>query len=79
MRPIRAHNTAAVCTVSRGILEYQKSKDSALIIITHNAAILSALHVDRTHVIVDGRVVATGDASLIDEINRDGFARFEKH
>ncbi len=68
----------AVRTVSRGIQEYQKSKDSALIIITHNAGILSALHVDRTHVIVDGRVVASGDASLIDEINRDGFARFEK-
>ena len=67
----------AVRTVSMGVEEYQKDKDSALIIITHSTGILSALHVDKTHVLVDGRIVATGDASLIDEINRDGFARFE--
>ena len=67
----------AVRTVSMGVEEYQKDKDSALIIITHSTGILSALHVDKTHVLVDGRIVATGDASLIEEINRDGFARFE--
>lgn len=67
----------AVRTVSRGIEEYQKDKDSALIIITHSTGILSSLHVDHTHVIVDGKIVQNGDASLVDEINRDGFARFE--
>ncbi|MBQ9611651.1 MAG: Fe-S cluster assembly ATPase SufC [Lachnospiraceae bacterium] len=68
----------AVRTVSRGIEEFQKDKDSALIIITHNAAILSQLHVDRVHVLVDGQIAAEGDASLIDEINENGFARFEE-
>ena len=67
----------AVRTVSRGIEEYQKDKDSALIIITHNMGILSSLKVDKTHVIVKGSIVADGDASLVEEINRDGFARFE--
>ncbi|MBR1758636.1 MAG: Fe-S cluster assembly ATPase SufC [Lachnospiraceae bacterium] len=67
----------AVRTVSRGILEYQKDKDSALIIITHSTGILSSLHVDHTHILVDGEIVANGDGSLVDEINRDGFARYE--
>ena len=67
----------AVRTVSRGIEEYQKDKDSALIIITHNMGILSSLKVDKAHVIVKGSIVADGDASLVEEINRDGFAKFE--
>ena len=67
----------AVRTVSRGVEEYQKNQDSALLIITHSTGILSALHVDVTHVLVDGRIVAEGDASLIEEINRNGFTRFE--
>ena len=67
----------AVRTVSRGVEEYQKDKDSALIIITHSTGILSSLHVDHTHVLVNGTIVTDGDGSLVEEINRDGFARFE--
>ncbi|MGI5888182.1 MAG: Fe-S cluster assembly ATPase SufC [Oscillospiraceae bacterium] len=68
----------AVRTVSKGIEEYQKNQDSALIIITHSTGILSSLHVDRTHVVVDGRIVADSDASLVDEINKNGFSAFEE-
>lgn len=68
----------AVRTVSEGIREYQKNQDSALIIITHNAAILNSLHVDAAHVLVDGELVQTGDASLVNEINENGFSAYEK-
>ncbi len=67
----------AVRTVSRGIEEYQKDKDSALIIITHNMGILSSLHVDCAHVLVNGTIVENGGAELVEEVNRDGFSRFE--
>ena len=60
----------------RGIEEYQKSKDGALLIITHSTRILESLHVDKTHVLVDGRLVAEGDGSLVDEINENGFEQF---
>lgn len=66
----------AVHTVSKGIEEYQKSKKGSLLIITHSTKILQSLHVDRTHVLVDGHLVASGDASLVDEINNHGFERF---
>ena len=68
----------AVRTVSRGVEEFQKDKDSALIIITHNTGILSSLHVDKTHILVNGKIVAEGDGSLVDEINANGFAAYEK-
>lgn len=66
----------AVHTVSKGIEEYQKSKKGSLLIITHSTRILQSLHIDRTHVLVDGHLVASGDASLVDEINNHGFERF---
>ncbi|MCD7883605.1 MAG: Fe-S cluster assembly ATPase SufC [Lachnospiraceae bacterium] len=66
----------AVRTVSRGVEEYQKDKDGSLLIITHSTRILESLHVDKTHVLVDGRIVAEGGASLVDEINAHGFEQF---
>ncbi|MEE8836083.1 MAG: Fe-S cluster assembly ATPase SufC [Eubacteriales bacterium] len=68
----------AVRTVSRGVEEYQKNEDGALIIITHSTRILESLNVDYTHVLVDGQIVENGDASLVDEINEKGFERFAK-
>ena len=68
----------AVRTVSRGVEEFQKDKDASLLIITHNAAILSALHVDAVHILVDGRIVTSGGPELIETIERDGFAGFEE-
>ncbi len=66
----------AVKTVSAGISEYKKNKDGSLLIITHNAAILETLHVDKVHVVVKGKIVAEGDGSLVEEINRNGFERY---
>ena len=45
--------------------------------ITHNTRILERLTVDRTHVMVKGHLVAEGPASLIDDIDKNGFERFE--
>ncbi len=67
----------AVRTVSRGIEAYQKHRDGALLIITHSTRILEALKVDYTHILVKGKLVETGDYSLVTEINEKGFARFE--
>ena len=67
----------AVRTVSKGIEEYQKSSKGSLLIITHSTKILEALHVDYTHIMVEGHIVKTAEASLIDEVNENGFAKYE--
>lgn len=66
----------AVKTVSSGISEFMKQEGRSLLIITHNAAILESLSVDKVHVVVKGRIVAEGDGSLVEEINRNGFERY---
>ncbi|MDY3816748.1 MAG: Fe-S cluster assembly ATPase SufC [Candidatus Limiplasma sp.] len=63
----------AVRTVSQGVQLYRERCLGTLLIITHSTRILEALHVDQTHVMEEGAIVKNGDASLVDEINRDGF------
>lgn len=66
----------AVRLVSEGVRAYQREQKGALLIITHSTRILEALHVDYTHVMVDGHIVATGDGSLVDKINEEGYESF---
>lgn len=40
--------------------EYQKDREGGLLIITHSTRILESLHVDKTHIMVDGRIVKNG-------------------
>ena len=68
----------AVRTVSAGIEEYQKNCKGSLLIITHSTKILELLTVDYTHVMVEGKIIETGDASLVDKINESGFAEYER-
>ncbi|MBR1861362.1 MAG: Fe-S cluster assembly ATPase SufC [Lachnospiraceae bacterium] len=67
----------AVHIVSKGIEEYKKQVGGALIIITHSTRILEALTVDKTHVLVNGRIVDEGGPELVDEINEHGFEKYE--
>lgn len=66
----------AVHTVSKGIEEFQKDKSASLLIITHNAAILSSLHVDKVHILVNGKIVESGGEELIEQIENEGFSGF---
>ena len=68
----------AVRTVSAGIEDYQKNCKGSLLIITHSTKILESLTVDYTHVMVEGKIIETGDASLVDKINESGFAEYER-
>lgn len=66
----------AVHTVSLGVKEYQKNQNGALLIITHSTRILEALDVDHTHVMVEGKIVASGGPEMVDAINAHGFEQF---
>ncbi len=67
----------ALSVVSRGMELYREQCDGTLLIITHNTRILEHLNVDCVHVMVSGRLVAAGPSGLIDEIDAQGFERFE--
>ena len=52
--------------------------DNAVLIITHNTKILENLKPDYIHVLIDGRIVKTGDYSLAKEIEENGYESFKK-
>lgn len=66
----------AVRFVAKGIEEYRRITKGSLLIITHTAKILEGLPVDKTHVIVKGHIVKTGDGELFKTINEKGFEEF---
>lgn len=67
----------AIKTVSKGI-EMFKNQNNAVLIITHNTKILHSLDVDFVHVLVDGKIVKTSDASLAKEIEENGYSAYKK-
>ena len=65
----------AVRIVSQGVNKF-KNGENSLLIITHNTNILEEITPDVVHILIDGRIVKTGGADLIEEINRSGFGAF---
>ena len=68
----------AVRVVAKGIAEYRKLTNGSLLIITHTTKLLEGLNVDKTHIIVKGHIVKTGDGQLFKQINEKGFEEFIK-
>ena len=66
----------AVRTVSKGI-EMYKNSENAVLIITHNMKILENLKVDFVHILIDGKIVKTGDANLAKEIEENGYEKYK--
>ena len=66
----------AIRTVSKGI-EMYKNKDNAVLIITHNTKILHSLKPDFVHVLVNGKIVTTGNADLAKEIEENGYEKYK--
>ena len=66
----------AIKTVSKGI-EMFKNDNNAILIITHNTKILHSLKVDYVHVLVDGKIVKTGNQDLAKEIEENGYSQYK--
>lgn len=65
----------AIKTVSKGI-EMFKNENNGVLIITHNTKILHSLKVDYVHVLVNGKIVTTGNQELAKEIEENGYAKY---
>ena len=65
----------AIKVVTNGIKMY-KTENNAALIITHSTKILEGLDVDYVHVLVDGKIIKTGDLSLAYEIEKEGYQKY---
>ncbi len=66
----------AVRIVSEGVQRFHNDQN-AVLIITHHNSILQKLKPDFVHILIDGRIVKTGDASLVGEIEAKGYDAYK--
>jgi Fe-S cluster assembly ATP-binding protein len=52
------------------------AKDSSLVVITHYPKILNYLKPTHVHIMIDGKIVKTGNLELIDYLEREGYDSF---
>jgi Fe-S cluster assembly ATP-binding protein len=70
----------ALRAVADGIAEVRADRpELGILTITHYQRILDYLVPDVVHVLVDGRIVATGDADLARDVESKGFDAFREH
>jgi Fe-S cluster assembly ATP-binding protein len=55
-----------------------RSPERALLVITHYQRLLHYIVPDHVHVLLGGRIVASGDKSLAEKLEREGYSAFEK-
>src|SRR5580698_1959647 len=67
-----------VCASVAKLRESDEGRDCGFLIITHYPRILQYVVPDVVHVMIDGRIVKTGDAELANRIERDGYDRLRE-
>ena len=55
-----------------------RSKDRAMLVITHYQRLLNHIVPDRVHVLADGKIRKSGDAQLALELEKSGYAEFQE-
>jgi Fe-S cluster assembly ATP-binding protein len=63
----------ALRIVGEGINRIMRAPAKGVLLITHYERLLEHVHPDRVHVLVNGRVVRSGDMELARELEREGY------
>jgi Fe-S cluster assembly ATP-binding protein len=67
----------ALRTVAAGIREVRKDRpELGIVLITHYQRLLDELAPDYVHILVDGRIVASGGLELAEQLEREGYEAF---
>jgi Fe-S cluster assembly ATP-binding protein len=67
----------ALRIVAKGIREVRSARPGmAVVLITHYQRLLDELQPDHVHILVDGRIVASGGMELAAQLERDGYDAF---
>jgi Fe-S cluster assembly ATP-binding protein len=67
----------ALRIVAEGV-NAMRSKDRAMLVITHYQRLLNHIVPDRVHVLADGRIRKSGDANLALELEKSGYAEYQE-
>lgn len=63
----------AIKKVAKGVKKIIKKYNTGVIVITHYKRILEYLQPDYVHVMVQGKIVQSGDGTLVDQLEKSGY------
>lgn len=66
----------ALQAIAKNLQEFMKKENKALIIVSHGEKLLQLLRPTHAHILVKGKIVHSGDATLVDEVHKDGFQKY---
>lgn len=64
--------------VGENVTEYQKTTKCGVLLITHYRRLLEYIKPDFVHIMMNGRIVKSGDFSLVDYVEKNGYEKIEK-
>jgi len=69
----------ALRIVAQGVNEVRAARPAmGVLVITHYQRLLEHLRPDVVHILVDGRIVDTGDLALVERVEREGFSPWQE-
>lgn len=63
--------------VAQNILEYYKENKPAILMITHYENLLDYIKPNFVHIMIDGKIVKSGDITLVKEIQENSYNKFK--
>lgn len=64
--------------VGENVTEYQKNSNCGVLLITHYRRLLEYIKPEFVHIMMNGKIVQSGDFSLVDYIEKNGYEKIEK-
>lgn len=65
--------------VAECILHMQKNSQTSFIIVTHYQRLIQILQPQKVHMMLDGKIVKSGDLSLVDSLEKEGYDWIRKN
>ncbi len=63
--------------IGESVMAYFKEKNPAILLVTHYQRLLDYIKPDYVHIMKDGKIIKSGDASLVREIEKNGYKNLE--
>jgi len=64
--------------VGNSVMEYYNEKKPAILLVTHYQRLLDYIKPNFVHIMMDGKIIKSGDASLVKTIEKEGYDKIKK-
>lgn len=63
--------------VGENVMDYYKENEAGILLITHYQRLLDYIKPDFVHIMMDGKIIKSGDCSLVKEIEEKGYTKIK--